>query len=59
MVYENKVKRRAIEYREKGNRIGRTAETFGISTKTLDTWLKEYRDNGVFSVKPSLPIIPN
>lgn len=46
MSYDPKYKKRAIEYHEEGHSIRATAETFGISPNTLNTWLKKYRGNG-------------
>jgi len=52
MAYENKFKKRAIEYHMEGNSTRITAKTFKISTNTLNTWLKEYREHGEFTIKP-------
>jgi transposase len=52
MAYEIKYKKRAIEYHEEGNSTRKTAKTFGISPNTLNKWLKEYREQGGFTVKP-------
>ncbi|MCL2611335.1 MAG: IS630 transposase-related protein [Defluviitaleaceae bacterium] len=51
MAYDKKFKKRTIEYHEEGNSRRKTAETFGISPNTLNTWLKEYREHGEFTVK--------
>ena len=51
MGYDIKYKQKVIEYREKGNSVRKTAETFGISPNTLNTWLKEYREQGEFTIK--------
>ena len=52
MAYDNKFKQKTIEYHKNGNSRRKTAETFGISTNTLNTWLKEYREHGKFIIKP-------
>jgi len=52
MAYDKKYKERTLAYREEGNSIRKTAKVFGISTKTFDTWLKEYKEHGEFVVKP-------
>ena len=52
MAYDKKFKKKTIEYRQKGNSIRKTAETFGISTNTLNTWLREYEEHGEFIIKP-------
>jgi len=52
MAYDNKFKTKTIEYRKKGNSVRKTAEAFGISTNTLNTWLKEYDEHGEFIIKP-------
>jgi len=52
MAYDIKFKQKTIEYHENGNSRRKTAETFGISTSTLNTWLKEYREHGEFIIKP-------
>ena len=46
-----KYREKAIKYHEKGNSVRLTAETFGISPNTLNTWLKKYRENGDLSRK--------
>jgi len=46
MSYDEKFRKRAIEYHEKGHSTRQTAETFGISPNTLNTWLKQYRASG-------------
>ena len=46
MSYNEKYRKRAIEYHEEGHSIRLTAKTFGISTNTLNTWLRKYRENG-------------
>ena len=51
MAYDNKFKKRAIEYHEEGNTTRKTSEVFGISPNTLNTWLKDYRKNGEFTKK--------
>lgn len=52
MAYDKKFKIRAIEYHEEGNSIRQTAKTFKISPNSLNGWLKEYRNEGEFRVKP-------
>jgi transposase len=52
MAYENKFKKRAVEYHKEGNSVRKTAKTFDISPNTLNTWLKEYREHGEFTIKP-------
>jgi len=52
MAYDNKFKKRTIEYHLEGNSTRKTAKTFGISPNTLNTWLKEYREHGEFLIKP-------
>ena len=52
MAYDNKFKKRTIEYHMEGNSTRKTSETFGISSNTLNTWLKEYREHGEFLNKP-------
>jgi len=52
MAYENKFKKRTVEYHLEGNSTRKTAKIFDISPSTLNTWLKEYREHGDFTVKP-------
>jgi len=52
MAYDNKFKKRAVEYHKEGNSVRKTAKTFDISPNTLNTWLKEYREHGEFTIKP-------
>ena len=46
MSYDTKYRKRAIEYHKEGNSIRKTAEIFGISTNTLNKWLKQQRETG-------------
>ena len=52
MAYDNRFKKRAIEYHEEGNSRRKTAKTFDISPNTLNTWLNEYKKHGEFLNKP-------
>jgi len=51
MAYDIKFKLKSIEYHRKGNSIRNTAAVFGISTRTLCDWLKEYDEHGGFIIK--------
>lgn len=51
MAYDNKYKKRAIEYHEEGNSIRQTAKVFHISANTLNTWIQQYSKNGEFIQK--------
>jgi transposase len=46
MSYDTKYRKRAIEYHKEGNSIRKTSEIFGISTNTLNKWLKQHRETG-------------
>jgi transposase len=46
MSYDEKFRKRTIEYHEQGHSTRQTAATFGISPNTLNTWLKQYRTSG-------------
>ena len=46
MSYDQKFRKRAIEYHEEGHSIRETAKTFDISPNTLNTWLQQYREGG-------------
>ena len=52
MAYDNKFKKRAVEYHLEGNSVRKTAKTFDVSPNTLNTWLKQYKEHGEFLVKP-------
>jgi len=52
MAYDNKFKKRTVEYHLEGNSVRKVAKTFNISPNTLNTWLKEYKEHGEFLVKP-------
>jgi len=52
MAYDNKFKKRTVEYHLEGNNTRKTAKAFDISPSTLNMWLKEYREYGDSAVKP-------
>jgi transposase len=55
MSYDEKYRKRAIKYHEEGNSVRKTGKTFGISTNTLNTWLKQYRESGTLERKYRIP----
>ena len=52
MAYDIKYKERAVKYHLEGYSVRKTAKTFDISPNTLNTWLREYREQGKFTIKP-------
>jgi len=46
MSYDTKFRKRTIEYHKEGNSIKKTAQTSGITTNTVNKWLKQYRETG-------------
>lgn len=53
MAYDEKFRKRTIEYYESGHKYAETCKVFGISEKTLDNWLKEYRINNNYTYRTS------
>lgn len=52
MSYDIKFRRRAIEYLEKGYSWREATEAFGISSNTLNRWVKKHRETGDLSDVP-------
>ena len=46
MAYDEKYRKRAIEYVEKGNTLKELKETFGIKSKTYYDWKKLLKESG-------------
>ena len=46
MSYDEKYRKRVIEYLEKGHTYRGTSEIFGISPNTLATWKKKLKETG-------------
>ena len=51
MAYDNKFKKRTIEYYYEHGSVRNTAKVFGISTNTFNEWHKEYKEHGRFLIK--------
>ena len=51
MAYDNKFKKRTIEYYYEHGNVRKTSKVFGISTNTFNEWHKEYKEHGRFLVK--------
>lgn len=51
MSYDKKFRKKAIEYYEKGHTYKETSEAYGISPNTLNTWLKQKREEGSYDRK--------
>ena len=52
MAYDEKYRKRAVEYRLEGNTIEKTAKVFKIGESTLKTWLGKYKESGEIKNKP-------
>jgi transposase len=52
MAYDNRFKKKAIEYYYEHGNVRKTAKIFGISTNTFNEWHKEYKEHGEFLIKP-------
>ena len=53
MSYDIKFRERTIEYLGLGHSYRKTAETFGISPNTLNTWVNKYRTTGSMEDSPT------
>jgi len=49
MAYDEKYRKRTIEYIEEGHTYKETCLTFKLSSSTLYKWLKQYRKDGSYS----------
>ena len=52
MAYDEKYRKRAVEYRKEGNTLEETAKVFKIGTTTLKQWIKKYEETGEIKNKP-------
>jgi len=52
MAYDEKYRKRAVEYRKEGHTLGETAQIFKIGTTTLKKWSKKYDETGEVKNKP-------
>ena len=52
MAYSEDLRKKAVEYVEKGHSQRKTADTFGISRYALQQWLKLKEETGSLSKKP-------
>ena len=52
MAYDEKYRKRAVEYRKEGHTLGETAQVFKIGTTTLKKWQKKYEETGEIKDKP-------
>ena len=53
MSYDEKYRKRTVEYLEEGHSYRVTAETFGISTRTLGNWVEKYKATGSLASSPA------
>lgn len=49
MAYEEKYRRRAVDYWGEGNSKRKTAEVFKVSTSTLQRWKSKLKDTGTLA----------
>jgi transposase len=52
MAYDERYRKRAVEYRLEGNSIEKTAKTFKIGESTLKEWVRRYKESGEIKNKP-------
>jgi len=52
MAYDEKYRKRAIEYRKEGHTIEQTGEVFKIGKTTIKKWVKKYAKTGEIKDKP-------
>ena len=52
MAYDEKYRKRAVEYRKEGNTLEETANIFKVSISTLRGWIKKYEETGEIKNKP-------
>ena len=53
MSYDEKFRKRTVEYLEEGHSYRATAKIFGISTRTLSNWVEKYRSTGSLASSPA------
>jgi len=46
MAYDERYRKRAVEYRLEGNTIEKTAKTFKIGESALKSWVRRYKESG-------------
>ena len=51
MAYDEKYRRRALDYWGEGNSKRKTAEVFKVSTSTLQKWKSKLKDTGTLAPK--------
>ena len=51
MLYDEKYRRRALDYWGEGNSKRKTAEVFKVSTSTLQQWKSKLKDTGTLAPK--------
>ena len=55
MAYDEKYRRRALEYWGEGNSKVKTAEVFKVSTFTLQQWKSKLKETGTLATKKRKP----
>lgn len=46
MSYDEKYRKRTIEYRMEGHTIKETSQVFKVGTTTINSWIKKYKETG-------------
>lgn len=52
MAYDERYRKRAVEYRKEGHGIRETAKVFKIGETTLKEWERKYNESGEIKNKP-------
>lgn len=52
MAYEEKYRKRTIEYRQEGHTIEETSRVFKVSPTAIKRWQKQYEETGSLKKKP-------
>jgi len=52
MAYDERYRKRAVEYRLEGNTVEKTSKVFKIGESTLKAWVRRYKESGEIKNKP-------
>jgi len=52
MAYDERYRKRAVEFRMEGNTLEKTAKVFKIGESTLKEWVRRYKESGEIKNKP-------
>ena len=52
MAYDEKFRKRVVEYKLEGNTVEATSKVFKIGKSTVQDWLRKYKESGEIKNKP-------